>query len=603
MNSASTPNHAGHDDATHNAALRGAFLAFQKTAKPTINRPSTPIRDASNGVLTHSPSLSRQTTGSNSALGRDQSLASHRSLPHHAHPATGQGYLLTPSKPTTGDPRSPSLIAATLAASRSVSPSPKTAPSVHTSTPQAARDYRKGIAGDNSTVSSVTDLDLTTDASSIGPTNALISLFERKEDDTDPVKKSPAVSSVKKGLRPGLRPMTPPRVMSPVVSSPSTGRDIVRVKSPLRDAQDAELAVSASLFNPTRKLALDIPPLKAASRTTTSVPLPQPRQASSYKVVGGLSNTGTGSATPTVARPVKQRPTPMSRTRAHSVTSFVGEKAPDALIRRSSSSLSNDTFVSASSAPSPQPDSPRRISPHQPSPEAFQPARPQSVNPASAPPLSRPPLLHSSSNLPLDSLTNAIVAGSLASARATPTKPPTPPPRKQTPHMRQTLRAPRTKSDEEVNGIASQHKKKPLGKLSSRKKHAHHEGARRRWREVITARERQRYEGLWASNRGLLLNNPGASANSLQNTHTSQLVANVVVRDIWARSRLPFDELAEVWDLVDTQGRGALDKAQFVVGMWIIDQRLRGRKIPRKVSDSVWGSVKGVRVLVPKGKK
>ena len=27
--------------------------------------------------------------------------------------------------------------------------------------------------------------------------------------------------------------------------------------------------------------------------------------------------------------------------------------------------------------------------------------------------------------------------------------------------------------------------------------------------------------------------------------------------------------------------------------MWLIDQRLRGRKIPRKVSDSVWGSARG----------
>ncbi|TRX94819.1 hypothetical protein FHL15_004280 [Xylaria flabelliformis] len=548
MNSASTPNHAGHDDTTHNAALRGAFLAFQKTAKPAITRPSTPTRDAGNGGLTQSSPVSRQTTGNNSALGRDQSFASHHSLSHHAH-------LLTPSKPTTGDPRSPSLIAATLAASRSVSPSPKATPSVQTSTPQATRDHRKGIAGHDSTVSSVTDLDLATDVSSIGPTNALISLFERKEDDTDPVKKSPAVPSVKKGLRAGLRPMTPPRVTSPVVSSPSTGRDIVRVKSPLRGAQDAGLAVSASLFDPARKPPLNRPPLKAAGRATTSVLSPRPKQASSYKVIGDSSNTSTGSATPPVAKPVKHRPYPMSRTRAQSVTSLKGERTPGALVRRSSSSLSNDTFVSASSAPSPQPDSPRRISPHQPSAEASQPPRPQSVNTTSAPPLSRPLMLKSSSNLPLDSLTNAIVAGSLASARATPAKPPTPPPRKQTPHMRQTLRAPRTKSDEEVNGTTTRYKKKPLGKLSSRKKHAHHEGSRRRWREVITARERQRYEGLWASNRGLLLDDPGALTHSLQNTDTSQLVANVVVRDIWARSRLPFDELAEVWDLVDTQGR------------------------------------------------
>lgn len=169
--------------------------------------------------------------------------------------------------------------------------------------------------------------------------------------------------------------------------------------------------------------------------------------------------------------------------------------------------------------------------------------------------------------------------------------------------MRQTLRAPRAKSEEELTGVRSQHKTKPLGKLSSRKKHAHHEGARKRWREEITAHERQRYEGVWASNRGLLLYELNAVINGLRDVDISQLVANVVVRDIWARSRLPFDELAEVWDLVDTQSRGALDKSQFVVGMWLIDQRLRGRKIPRKVSDSVWGSAKGVRVMGPKAKR
>ncbi|KAH8161820.1 hypothetical protein CIB48_g6418 [Xylaria polymorpha] len=526
MNSASTPNHAGHD----NAALRGAFLAFQKTAKPTINSPSTPTRDATNSGLTYSPSLSRQITG-NSALGRDQTIASHRPLPHHAHPATGQSNLLTPSKPATGGPRSPSLIAATLAASRSASPT-KTAPSVHTSTAQTAREYRKGIVGDDSTISSVTDLDLTTDASSIGPTNALISLFERKEDATDPVKKS---------------------------------RDIVRVKSPLRDAR---LAVSTSLFDPTRKPQPAAPSSNVISRANNVALSPQPTRASSYNVVTNSSNTGTGSATPPVTKSMKQPPNPTPRTRAHSVTSFVGESAPGTLVRRSSSSSSNDTFVSASSAPSPQPGSLRQKSLHQPTFEASQPARPQSVIPVTLLP-SRPPMLQSPSNLPLDSLTNAIVAGSLAASRAPSTKPPTPPPRRQTPHMRQTLRAPRAKSEEEVNGIASQHKKKSLGKLSSRKKHAHHEGARRRWREVITARERQRYEGLWASNRGLLLDSPSAAANGFHNIDTSQLVVNVVVRDIWARSRLPFDELAEVWDLVDTQGRGALDKAQFVVVCYV----------------------------------
>ena len=114
----------------------------------------------------------------------------------------------------------------------------------------------------------------------------------------------------------------------------------------------------------------------------------------------------------------------------------------------------------------------------------------------------------------------------------------------------------------------------------------------------------------------------------------ADLVSGIVVRDIWARSRLPVDELAEVWDLVvDHRSRGggaggggargssdedrgggtrlrdrALDRTEFVVGMWLVDQRLRGRKIPPKVSDSVWGSARGggvvgVSVKRPKGSK
>ncbi|RDA87243.1 hypothetical protein CP532_1361 [Ophiocordyceps camponoti-leonardi (nom. inval.)] len=65
-------------------------------------------------------------------------------------------------------------------------------------------------------------------------------------------------------------------------------------------------------------------------------------------------------------------------------------------------------------------------------------------------------------------------------------------------------------------------------------------------------------------------------------------VANIVVRNIWRRSRLPDEELAEVWDLVDGSRRGVLSRVEFVVGMWLIDQRLGGRKLPHRVSDGLW---------------
>lgn len=199
--------------------------------------------------------------------------------------------------------------------------------------------------------------------------------------------------------------------------------------------------------------------------------------------------------------------------------------------------------------------------------------------------------------------------------------------------MLQTLRSPHTSLSDDEDARRQQHhrrRSKVLG--GSNRKHAHHEGSRRRWRDEITARERKRYEAVWASNRGLFLR-PGWAAQ-YQNTTTTtstdgsnppapgnrtgtekaqdhqtrdhqveasraghgaeaDLVVNVVARDIWSRSRLPADELAEVWDLVDRGARGALGRDEFVVGLWLIDQRLRGRKIPARVSQSVWDSAAG----------
>ena len=123
------------------------------------------------------------------------------------------------------------------------------------------------------------------------------------------------------------------------------------------------------------------------------------------------------------------------------------------------------------------------------------------------------------------------------------------------------------------------------------KKHPnkHHEGDRKRWRDQVTEIERKRYEGVWAANRGLLSSKVQGESVDLANG-----VVNVVVRDIWSRSRLPYDVLEEVWDLVDASGTGVLSKGDFVVGMWLIDQRLKGRKLPAKVSDSVYSSARGM---------
>lgn len=123
---------------------------------------------------------------------------------------------------------------------------------------------------------------------------------------------------------------------------------------------------------------------------------------------------------------------------------------------------------------------------------------------------------------------------------------------------------------------------KRRGRKNIMKKHPnkHHEGDRKRWRDEITERERKRYEAVWASNRGIFLDSRSQNA-----------VCSLVARDIFSRSRLDVEVLEEVYALVDRKENGSLERDEFVVGLWLIDERLKGRKLPIRVSDSVWRSV------------
>lgn len=131
----------------------------------------------------------------------------------------------------------------------------------------------------------------------------------------------------------------------------------------------------------------------------------------------------------------------------------------------------------------------------------------------------------------------------------------------------------------------------------------HHEGTRKRWRDQVTDRERKRYEGVWAANKGLhLAHLQPRSASPVRFDDDPTLdVLNLVAKEIWTRSRLPEHVLEEVWDLVDGRGVGRLRREEFVVGLWLIDQRLKGRKLPVRVSESVWGSVRGAGVKIKVG--
>ncbi|OTB00121.1 hypothetical protein M426DRAFT_324533 [Hypoxylon sp. CI-4A] len=662
-----SPNPPGaHDSSSsYNAALKGASLAFQKSTPKQL--PTTPnsSRNVDHGALLaattatssrdHSRTVSRQTTGGsntggggNAGLEIDERMMS-QSASHHLQPSSQRSYgtpsrpalASKPSKQTVVDARSPSFIAATIAASRSSSPTHYPTLQSHPISQQPAKRQQPSVNSKNSATSSVTSLDLGTDTTSIPSANALISMFEKRDDDTDPIKKEVPESNTRKslGAKPSPRPLTPPRTMSPIVKnelSPSrlassaawqraasisptpsipasTRRQEKQPESqnragevkgqppappPTRTKNKSNISTSQpKVLESKGKPRASTPPAKTVSHDDTVVLSPQPRRSTSQKIL--LNDIHIQDAVPegetslpTKSKPQYPRPDP---------------SPPENNPRRDSVS-SDDSFVSASSAPSPHAGSPERGRSRPSSPDTIRPRRPPSAQTMSSVSTGRPPPLprrptQPTPNLPLEALTDAIMAGSLASSRMTPstsqTPPPKPPSRRQTPHMRQTLRRPPSKSDDEETHTK---KRKPMVKLGGNK-HIHHEGARKRWREEITARERKRYEGVWASNRGLLLVSPDRPLNQQQSEKEKlkeQMVANVIVRDIWARSRLPFDELAEVWDLVDRRGVGYLDRAEFVVGMWLIDQRLRGRKIPRKVTDSVWGSARGVRVAPPK---
>ncbi|KAF8469209.1 hypothetical protein BDZ91DRAFT_721915 [Kalaharituber pfeilii] len=137
-------------------------------------------------------------------------------------------------------------------------------------------------------------------------------------------------------------------------------------------------------------------------------------------------------------------------------------------------------------------------------------------------------------------------------------------------------------------------------------KHKHAAGSHPRWKSesVVGEKERKRYEGVWAANRGYLMHTMQILPRDRGNEAEEKLgeimraaMHPLVVRDIWSRSRLNTDHLSEIWRLVDREAKGWLDRDEFVVGMWLVDRCLQGRKLPVKVVDGVWGSVRRLGVV------
>lgn len=174
--------------------------------------------------------------------------------------------------------------------------------------------------------------------------------------------------------------------------------------------------------------------------------------------------------------------------------------------------------------------------------------------------------------------------------------------------------------------------------------------------DAISELQRKRYEGLWVSNKGMYMDrvvtrllgvnydkelsdskkledkkelsekevseyaaklsskvkyhvdideNDVRELHGLDEAESQELIHGVVVKRIWKRSKLLNEVLAAVWDLVDYRRDGTLNKAEFLVGMWLVDQCLYGRKLPKSLNNSVWNSVgsMGLNVVLKKKRR
>lgn len=539
------------------AALQGASRAFGKPpVKPKPQIDNTYSR--SNGTLAAATRARREDNGSSRSTSGSRGeaeehrlgLAAQRTGGSNASGYAGDldriqqrlsqldrggsGFLQLPS-PGPDRAHSPSFIAATLAASRSASVTPNhTGQQVLQNQPSFARRSPARSPGSARSVSSRGSEEHVLDTSSIPPTTSLIGMFEQNAAASQAGDKKPALR--RSATSATVRPSPPPK--------PDGQRASIRARSRSPEPLIKNTPKPPEIKSPKPSFARPIlnsprPDLKSP------VPAPKPSIPASKPI------------------PILAKPRPLTAQTEDDDAS------------------SDDSFVSASE---------------------YKPSRRAEVEHQNRLLTSTP----SHSAATIDSLANAIVASSLASSRAaSPSKsgpysmhPPPPPPRR-SPHkhlfhnnketsrppspgrqgvLRTTMRKPRV--EEEDEGEARRKKRAHLMKKHPNK---HHEGDRKRWRDEITERERKRYEAVWASNKGIYMP-PGLEGS----------VCSLVVRDIYSRSRLHSDVLEEVYALMDRKQIGCLEREEFVVGLWLIDQRLKGRKLPIRVSDSVWKSVGGL---------
>lgn len=576
--------------ASRNAALLGASTAFgRSTPKPkapvntyagangalaAASKTGTGSRNASprNSVsMAHLPPLFPHSTGGSVRSSRDSgtAISPNPIVSLGLPPASHRGYSISPSHQ-----------AATLAAARAP-PSANTSPDNGNAKSQVKRPAvapkPRSLSSGQRNQNEDNDTDEPTDATPIPPTTSLVDLFERK-------------SSVPQGN--GKRP-------EPIVIKPS--KDLA-IKSPKPVRTSGGIT---SMFQME---------LEEANKTTPKAPAKEIKQSTSEERENRppLSTSSPHESVSSVAMSTKPMPPP-PRTSTTSKALALETKAP---VKRapSPSPLRNSTSEAIDiHKPACTTTTPLDLFPTSPTSLKSLPAQYNNLYPRKMTP-----------SMTGDQLANAMVAGSLASSRAgspwkqDPGPPPLPTRRPKHHHtfsfsrtpspsktgmlhtLRKTASDTSDDDDEDMLHPYSKHKRK---KHMRRHPNKHHEGDRKRWRDALNERERKRYEGVWAANKGLY-----CSFSREEEIHFRKIpserkqaqesfadeVSNIVVRDIWNRSRLPETTLEMVWDLVDGGNVGRLGKEEFVVGLWLIDQRLKGRKLPSKVSESVWASVRSL---------
>lgn len=624
---------ANHVAKRQSSALYGASHAFSSVSTPLKPLPNT--YSGTNGALA---------AASAAGLGRrHKDLSVKGAFPHGSKTETVPVKSSRRSGPSNmrntvrqssqSREQSPSYTAALLATSRSGTPK-STPPRGPTSSPRPVPRRPSPLHGIGHRPDASTSSPGVDDTPS-KPTTSLVQLFESKQ---TPKSSAPVTQSVRYNIKatPPIASPTPVRPLKTIKSStvplstfPTTSTSHKNAVAS-RGSKPSHVGVAVAavkLAGPARVGTF------ASGQPTDAVrrapELPAPRRSGKHPPVDGSADSSGSISINRPERPpsaflpqTAERPTmARSQTNGARITMKSHLRSTSTAMPQEITGDATETFLNDAAAilQTTPPRSSGALSILTRRSDSIVPPLPQSSNPPSRPALQparsfdkrapssgpvrpvRTTMRSSDSYVPkltVDSLADAMVASSLASSRApSPSKPPPlPPPRRhgksyslfhqhhsqeqisRTPSpakgMKHTMRE-QAKSDDEVDY------KKKRSHMVRKHPNKHHEGDRKRYRNQVTERERKRYEGVWAANKGLLMD-----------AYSSHAVLNVVARDIWRRSHLPDDVLEEVWNLVDTQGVGKLEREEFVVGMFLIDSRLKGNKLPLKVSDSLWSSVR-----------